>query len=151
MIFRLRSEKICKRRNCLISITRSRIGNGTELNELLYSFSEGLITKYGIKYYVKNIKIKGRKFKLGNCFISAAELSSELGYKYVEGIAISKTSGQVICHAWNIDESGTPIDVTFKDAYNYDYIGIELPFAQIFQIGKMNGGIWYCALPYLKK
>jgi len=67
------------------------IGNGTELNELLYSFSEGLITKYGT------------------------------------------------------------VDVTFKDAENYDYFGIELPFTQIFQIGKMNGDIWYCALPYLKK
>ena len=151
MTFRLRSEKICKRRNCLISITRSMIGNGTELNELLYSFSNGLINKYGIKYHVKNLKIKGRKFKLGNCFISAAELSRDLGYKYVEGIAISKTSGQVFCHAWNIDENGTPVDVTFKDAENYDYFGIELPFTQIFQIGKINGGIWYCALPYLKK
>ena len=83
--------------------------------------------------------------------INAAEISRDLGYKYVEGIAVCKTSGDIICHAWNIDNSERAVDVTFTKTTNYDYFGIEIPFSQIWQIGKMNGGIWYCSLPYLKK
>jgi hypothetical protein len=78
-------------------------------------------------------------------------MSQNQEYKYVEGIAVCKTSGVAICHAWNIDKNERAIDVTYADTDNYDYYGIEIPFEQIWKIGRMNGGIWYCSLPYLKK
>jgi len=50
-------------------------------------------------------------------------------------------------HALNIDKNERAIDVTYTDTDNYDYYGIEITFKQIWQIGRMNGGIWYCSLP----
>lgn len=153
--FRLRSESVCKNRQYLIASSQRLIkhggDNGVKLNELVYLLSKNLISRYGSPFEVDNLKLPGRKFKLGNYFINAAEISRDLGYKYVEGIAVCKTSGDVICHAWNIDKSERAVDVTFTKTTNYDYFGIEIPFSQIWQIGKMNGGIWYCSLPYLKK
>jgi len=55
-------------------------------------------------------------------------MSQNQEYKYVEGIAVCKTSGVAICHAWNIDKNERAIDVTYADTDNYDYYGIEIPF-----------------------
>ena len=156
MTFRLRSDKVCKNRHHVIaklqnSIRHSGDEKGLELNALVYSFSKTLINRYGVLYNVQNRRVPGRRFRLGNCYSNAVEMSQNQEYKYVEGIAVCKTSGVAICHAWNIDKNERAIDVTYVDTDNYDYYGIEISFEQIRKIGRMNGGIWFCSLPYLKK
>jgi uncharacterized protein affecting Mg2+/Co2+ transport len=125
-------------------------GGATRLNELVYKYTESIIKKKAKKFDVTSVKVKGRRAQLGSCYGNAAELCSDKKWDYVEGIAIKKNTGQVFCHAWNIDENGRAVDVTFSDAQLYEYFGIVIPFGLIFEIGRRIGGIWYCSLPYLK-
>ncbi len=141
---RLRAINEAQIRNEMLAIS------GFNLNDVVYRFIKSIISKHGKEYQVINCKIPGRRFKAGYCYYNSIELIKEKNWQYVEGIAICKSTGRIICHAWNIDENGCAVDVTFKDAHRYDYIGIIVPYKLIFQVGLRVGGHWYCSLPYLK-
>ena len=40
-------------------------------------------------------------------------------------------------------------DFTLKNAEEHDYFGVIIPKSIVYQVGQMNGYVWYAALQFL--
>jgi hypothetical protein len=119
------------------------------LNKILVKHSTNIITSLGRPCKVNSLISDRRTYKLGYCFINSTIKMKEDGWGCVEGFTINKQNGEKISHSWNIDKNGSHLDLTFRDSQNYEYVGIEIPWELISEIGYKNGGVWYCNLPFL--
>jgi hypothetical protein len=61
------------------------------------------------------------------CFHNAAMLAIEGKGTYVEGYAVSPTSGILIHHAWVTADDARAIDVTWTDPEQAAYFGVPIP------------------------
>ena len=133
-----------KRFNEIENIKNPILNNKTKVEYALSALS-----LCGKKYEVNPPKKKSMKMKIGSCYSNSIK-KSEDGFEYVEGVITSKKDGNKISHAWNIDSEGNHYDFTLIDTKNYEYFGVVIPYGLLFEIGKRNGCIWYCSLPYLE-
>lgn len=83
---------------------------------------ETIILKHGVDGRPARHGFKRRAQK--ECFKNAAELAFQAGLRYVEGYAMRPDLGIPIAHAWNLDEDGGVIDVTWRKAEDAQYLGI---------------------------
>jgi len=118
-------------------------------NDLKVNYSQILLDLVGNDFDVFPPPKKSNKMKPQSCYPNAIKKMLE-GYQYVEGVITFKNSGDKISHAWNIDSNGRHVDFTILETHKYFYNGIIIPGKTVSQVGKKNGGIWYCTLPYLK-
>ncbi len=79
------------------------------------------------------------------CFMNATHLALETGLRYVEGFCTSKDIGFPFHHAW-CDDGGDVVDPTLKNPENYEYIGVEIPDADL--IASMDKWKDYGVLDY---
>lgn len=119
------------------------------LNHLKVCASSDLLDSFGQVCEVKSGKKDRRTHKLGLCYYNSVNMT-EKGYKYVEGIVHPKDGSSPISHAWNVDKNGSHYDFTFDNPEDYIYTGVLLSERNLYQVGFNNGGIWFCALPFLK-
>lgn len=127
--------------------SKQSFGDGLTLNNLVLKATEPILSKKG-----KNcIVVSGQRkyFKSGYCYRNAVKIMDEKGYDYVEGYAKHKKTNIKIAHAWNVDGEGNHIDFTLKNAEEHDYFGVIIPKSIVYQVGQMNGYVWYAALPFL--
>lgn len=117
-------------------------------NEIKVYYSIPVLDKVGIIFNVNPPRKKRSKMKYGNCYGNAILRMSD-GFEYVEGIITNKETGFQISHAWNIDSKGNHIDFTIIDTQKYKYKGVVISKKLLYEIGKKNGGLWYCSLPYI--
>jgi len=146
----LESLKPIERKRLILFISGSSNKNAQSdlvLNELVLIESENYLNKNGHNYSVKSAK-KHQLKKLGKCYANAAQMIYK-GYGYVEGYVKYKNSGLKSAHAWNVAKDGSHIDFTFDNADDLEYFGAIIPERDVILTGLKNGGIWYCAIPFL--
>src|SRR4051794_21191772 len=68
------------------------------------------------------------RMKRGACYYNAARLCLDFPFTYVEGVA--GLAGQVVPHAWVVDDRGFVIDRTWK--YDPAAIYFGVPFRDAF-------------------
>lgn len=74
-----------------------------------------------------------RKLADRACFRNSTMAAARYGWRYCEGLASSaalKHCGFVTLHAWNLDDDGNLVDLTWKDPANSLYLGLVIPDAQ---------------------
>jgi hypothetical protein len=113
-----------------------------------------------VEYAMEVLEIVGQKFEVnppknktllrknGSCYPNAIAKTFQ-GFQYVEGIIISLDDGYRISHAWNVDAEGNHIDFTKRNNYRYEYFGVIIPKDLWHDVGKLNGQVLYCTLPYI--
>jgi hypothetical protein len=77
-----------------------------------------------------------KKGRMKQCFSNAFILAVESGLRYVEGYAVSPHFPMPISHAWNVDEQGRAVDITWENK-GLAYLGIE------FATGRVDDAIMH--------
>lgn len=138
-------------RNQILEI--SRIKNKTNLQIfrleiLVQEESKSILQEKGQTFTVYSGKKDRRSMKLGFCWVNSSKMMLK-GYGYVEGYVINKKNGEKISHSWNVDNEGKHWDFTFDHPEEYEYFGIVIPDDIVWEIGRKNGGMWFCVLPFI--
>jgi len=118
-------------------------------NSLKVQYSLPVLKKAGQIFEVFPPNNKTKRLNAGSCYPNSVRRMNE-GFKYVEGVIISKDTDIKISHAWNVDSDGKHIDFTIMNTHEYEYNGLIIPSEIVYEVGEKNGHIWYCCLPYIK-
>lgn len=129
-----------------------RIKNKTDLqiirlDILVQEESKLILNEKGQTFTVYSGKKDRRSMKLGNCWVNSSKMMLK-GYGYVEGYVIHKEMGHKMSHSWNVDSNGAHWDFTYDNPEEYEYCGIIIPENIVWEVGRKNGGTWFCVLPF---
>jgi hypothetical protein len=106
-------------RECL-----QQYANGWEkMGHPRFATMERFVLKHGVEGRAR--KPGRRKGKLKECFKNSTVAAFKGGLRYVEGYAL-KPGLIPVHHAWNLDEEGRVIDLTWRDNLAAEYLGIEI-------------------------
>ena len=118
------------------------------LDILIQEESKFILNEKGQSFIVHSGKKDRRSMKLGYCFVNSSKMMLK-GYGYVEGYVIHKEKGHKMSHSWNVDSNGNHWDFTYDYPEKYEYFGIIIPELKVYEIGRKNGGMWFCVLPFI--
>lgn len=118
------------------------------LDFLVLEESKSILNEKGQIFTVYSGKKDRRTMKLGFCWGNSSKMMLK-GYGYVEGYVIHKETGLKVSHSWNVDSSGTHLDFTYDNPGDYEYFGIIIPNNIVLEVGRKNGGMWFCVLPFI--
>jgi hypothetical protein len=108
----------------------SRLG-GMPQNELMYGSYYEAILKLGRPFTGQPRPTGMRKRPNKMCYRNATLAALHYGWDYVEGVAVSGDLGLPVQHAWNMDDDGNAVDLTWKHPEKASYFGIVIPRAMM--------------------
>lgn len=131
----------------------SQVKNMTELQTirleiLVQKESKSILKEKGQTFTVYSGKKDRRSMKMRYCWGNSSKMMLK-GYGYVEGYVIHKENGIKYSHSWNVDSNGVHWDFTYDNPEDYEYFGIIIPDNIVWEVGRKNGGMWYCVLPFI--
>jgi hypothetical protein len=116
-----------------------------EQGEALMSFGNGImhffIHRNGQAYVPVKHELPMGEVK--QCFANSARFimgnSERDGYRYCEGLAVRRSLGMLMEHAWVVDRLGNAYDLTWRDTEECEYFGVAFEKKELMSELNRNG------------